>query len=54
MTFDEFKAKVNAELIKLCDMTSDDLPDYDYAIAWETRRNPKAVAKAALRAAKGG
>ena len=34
MTFEEYKAKIDARLIRLCGLDSWSLPDYDYWCAW--------------------
>ena len=47
-----WKSLVNIELHKLCGMSSDDLPDYGYADAYEAGKQPKTVARLALKAAK--
>lgn len=44
--------KINRELIVLCGMRVDDLPDYDYWKAFQSKRDPAKVAKAVLRAAR--
>jgi hypothetical protein len=52
MDYTAWKKQVDAELEALCGMSSDDLPDYGYADAFEQGRSARSVAKAALRAAK--
>jgi aromatic ring-opening dioxygenase catalytic subunit (LigB family) len=47
-----WKLLVDAELNRLCGMTSYDLPDYCYADAYEAGKQPKTVARLALKAAK--
>jgi hypothetical protein len=50
--FDSWKKQVDAILVRLCGMSSDDLPDYGYADAFENGCSAKVTAKRALRAAK--
>jgi hypothetical protein len=50
--FDSWKKQVDAILIRLCGMSSDDLPDYGYANAFENGCSAAVTAKRALRAAK--
>ena len=47
-TFDEWKAAVNAALLRTIDCEADDLPDYDYAAAYEDGRTPSATARRAI------
>ena len=48
-TYTLWKDRVDAELEKLCGLTSDDLPDCDYWHMWDAKYTPRAAAKAALR-----
>lgn len=52
MTFQEFMRKVDAELIKLCGLPSDDIDDWRYAADHAEGRTPLATAKRAIRNAK--
>ncbi len=51
LTFDAWKAAVNAELIDLCGTVADDLPDYDYWVACDSGMDAAEAAQAALDAA---
>lgn len=53
MTFEQFMVQVNNALVRLCGMTREDLPDYDYATAFEEKRLPRVTARQAIRAAGG-
>lgn len=50
-TFEEWKAAVNRSVMAICGLGADDLPDYDYYMAWKANFSPEKVAKAALKAA---
>lgn len=51
-SFDNWKILVNVQLVKLCGMHADDLPDYDYRNAYNRNMSPAETAKKALRNAK--
>lgn len=51
--FDQWMARVNAELDKICGMDSDDLPDYDYADDYENFLTANTSAHLAIRNAGG-
>lgn len=44
MFFEEFMNAVDAELLNLLGVTSEDLPDYGYMDAWEAGEDPEEVA----------
>jgi Family of unknown function (DUF5419) len=45
-------SKVDAALVKMCGLDSNDLPDWNYCDAYADGVTPSAAAKAAMRAAK--
>lgn len=49
--FDFFMARVNEHLWSLAQVDDLDIPDFDYATAWESRTTPISTARAALKAA---
>ena len=48
-TFNDFMAAVDAEIIKVCGLSYDDLPDYLYGDDYDDGFTPKQTAKHALR-----
>lgn len=48
LTFREWKREVNKELVHLCGMVADDLPDYDYWDAWDGEVTPADTAREVL------
>lgn len=50
--FLEFMDRVEKELLLLCGMTSDCLPDWLYRDSWENNISPEQTAKAAIRNAR--
>lgn len=46
-----WKRAVDAALLAICGMRSDDLPDYGYRAAYASGKRPSVVARAALKAA---
>lgn len=52
VTFESWMVDVNRVLGKLCGMQADDLPDYDYRVAYEMCKGPVWVAKDVIRNAK--
>lgn len=52
-TFSQWKTEVDRELVKLCDIPSEFLPDVDYYGMWKTGQTPKEAADYALEYAKG-
>jgi hypothetical protein len=53
LAFEQWMLHVNNAMAKLCGMTADDLPDYDYHQAFEEGRLPRVTARQAVRAAGG-
>lgn len=53
LTYTEWMRKVNQELIKLCDLDADCLPDYMYYDSWKAGDTPAECAEAALDYARG-
>ena len=58
MTYEHWKRIVDAYLLRLCGMTSDELEakggggiEWDYYIAWDCNMSPKVAAERALKAA---
>lgn len=51
LSFEDWKAQVNAEVVRLTTMDADDIMDYDYYQAWAAGDRPKQTAAAAVAAA---
>lgn len=51
--FPHWKAGVNMWIMAIIGLGADDLPDYDYYKAWSSNKDPKKVARAAIKAAGG-
>lgn len=51
-TFDQWQELVNCWIIARCGLGIEDLPDYDYQAAYRANRDPEAVAKAVIKAAR--
>ena len=52
--FEAWQRLVDSHMARFTDgMDSNDLPDYDYALAFAQDRNPRTVARQAIRAAGG-
>lgn len=49
ISFDIFMDRVNEVLLHQVDCQADDLPDYDYASAWEAGISSKVTAHEAIR-----
>jgi hypothetical protein len=54
MSFDEWKACVNSWCERLAGCSADDLPDWDFATAYEERLHPKTAARRVISAAREG
>jgi hypothetical protein len=54
MTFEEWYKEVDRQVISLCMMSRDDLPDCCYADWYDEGATPKQAARRAIRSAKGG
>lgn len=52
-TFEQYMADVRCDMLRRCGMEPDDLPDYDYATAFEDGVAPETTALRAIRAAGG-
>lgn len=52
LSFVDWMRLVDSYLIQLCGVSSDCLPDYDYARSWAANMRPLSVAKRAIKAAK--
>ena len=52
LTFEAWKAQVDAEVEKLVHLSCDDIPDWDYYMAWQSSYTPKQAAREAVKAAK--
>lgn len=48
MTFEKWMTKVDAEISRICGMTSDELPDYTYRDCFESDMDPEEAAYDAL------
>jgi hypothetical protein len=48
MSFEQWKAEVDAEMIRLSSMDSEGVDDWDYYTAYNNRVSPKVAAKRAL------
>ena len=54
IAFETWQRSVDSHMARFTDgMDSNDLPDYDYALAFAQNRNPRTVARQAIRAAGG-
>lgn len=51
MTFDEWMSQVNAHIYRIAQVSHLDIPDWDYADAWDDSRDPEDAAREALVAA---
>ena len=49
--FQQWQRRVDELLAQICGLVSDDLPDFDYAAAYQSGESPAAVARQAIRAA---
>lgn len=50
--FEVWMRKVNAYIGKYCGFSADDLPDFDYWLAWDSDISPSETAKDVIRAAR--
>lgn len=50
-TFRQWMRRVNAEIVSIADVCADDIPDWDYASAWESGETPAGAAREALECA---
>jgi hypothetical protein len=48
MTFEQWKARVNKEVIKIAGLSCDDFADWDYYSAFRDEYTPKQAAREAL------
>lgn len=51
-TFEEWKRRVNAYLYAACGLEADDLPDWNYADAYDHNMKPSDAARYALKSAR--
>lgn len=51
MTYEQWKARVNANVIDISGVSCDDIPDWDYRMAWESGETPAGAAREALECA---
>lgn len=49
MEFKEWMKQVDKELVRICGMASDDLPDVDYWSRWESGQRPISAARELMR-----
>ena len=50
--FDEWKAKVSRRMYQLCGMGPDDLPDFEYWMAWNSGESVEQTARDAIASAR--